>query len=296
MNSLSVQINDYSMMINSKLNKLVPENQVPQAKIYEAMRYSLLIGGKRIRPILALSVCEMLGGKIDEVMPFACAIEMIHAYSLIHDDLPSMDNDDYRRGALTNHKVYGEGIAVLAGDALLNKAYEVMASALSDNINIEKKIKAIQIIANAAGTEGMIGGQVIDIESEGKNIDYETLRNMHILKTGALISSSAVVGALIAGASEEDIKKVYAYASNLGLAFQIRDDILSEIGDRAKLGKNPGNDRDRKKATYITILGLEESKAFLNKVTEAAVEALKDFGDKAGFLVELANYLLYREN
>lgn len=295
MNNLSAKLNEYAISINTRLNRLVPETEAPQGKIYEAMRYSLLIGGKRIRPILALSVCEMFGGNTSEVMPFACAIEMIHSYSLIHDDLPAMDNDDYRRGALTNHKVYGEGIAVLAGDALLNKAYEVMASALNDNTNIDRKIKAMQIIANAAGTEGMIGGQVIDIESQGKNIDYEALRNMHILKTGALISSAAVVGALIAGASEEDMKKVYAYASNLGLAFQIRDDILSEVGDRNKLGKNTGNDRERNKATYTTILGLDESKVLLKKVTDSAIEALKDFGEKADFLIELANFLLHRE-
>ncbi|MGE5328788.1 MAG: polyprenyl synthetase family protein [Deltaproteobacteria bacterium] len=296
MNNSKERLNHYIDLINSQLDKLVPESEILQGKIYEAMRYSLLKGGKRIRPVLTLAVCEMFGGNSVEAMPFACAIEMIHTYSLIHDDLPAMDDDDYRRGALTNHKVYGEGIAVLAGDGLLNKSFEVMLSTLNNNADIDRKIKAVQLIANAAGIDGMIGGQVIDIESEGKRIDYETLKNMHTLKTGALISSSAVAGAIIAGASQEDIKRVYEYASNLGLAFQIKDDILSEVGDRAKLGKNTGNDRERSKSTYVTILGLEESQAFLEKVTDKAVNSLEDFGKKAEFLIELANYLLNRDS
>jgi len=296
MNRFATQLDDYTVMINSTLDKLVPEIKTPQEKIFEAMRYSLLAGGKRIRPVLTLAVCEMFGGNISEAISFACAIEMIHTYSLIHDDLPAMDNDDFRRGVKTNHKVYGEGIAVLAGDALLNKAFEVMTSTLNENSSIDRKIKAIQVIANSAGTEGMIGGQVIDIESEGKSIDYETLRNMHALKTGALISASVIVGALIAGASQKDIEKVSVYASNLGLAFQIRDDILSEIGDSTKLGKNTGNDRERNKSTYVTVLGLDQSKAFLKKITNTAIDAVKDFGEKAEFLVELADYLLNREN
>jgi len=296
MTDIKLRLNEYCSVINSNLNTLVPEIETSQKKIYEAMRYSLLIGGKRIRPVLTIAICEMFGGNIDDAIPFACAIEMIHTYSLIHDDLPAMDNDDYRRGVATNHKVYGEGMAVLAGDALLNKAFEVMLSALDDNSNIEKKIKAIQLISNASGTEGMIGGQVIDIESEGKTINYETLKTMHSLKTGALIQASASAGALIAGARQEDIKKIDDYALNLGLAFQIKDDILSEIGDREKLGKNTGNDRENNKSTYVTILGLDESKVFLKKVTDSAIGALKDFGTKAEFLVELANYLLDREN
>lgn len=296
MSSIKNQLNDYCVKINSELDKLVPENEALQKTIYESMRYSLLIGGKRIRPILTLAVCKMFDGDVEKAMPFACAIEMIHTYSLIHDDLPAMDNDDYRRGVETNHKVYGEGIAVLAGDALLNKSFETMVSALNDKTNLEGKIKAIQVIANAAGTEGMIGGQVIDLESEGKKIDYETLKKMHILKTGNLIEASAVVGALLAGAAQEDIKKIYSFASNLGLAFQIRDDILSEIGDRDKLGKNTGNDREKDKSTYVTILGLEQSKLLLKKTTDTAVKVLADYSDKAEFLVELADYLLDREN
>ena len=296
MTDIKLRLNEYCSVINSNLSILVPEIETSQKKIYEAMRYSLLIGGKRVRPVLTIAICEMFGGDIDEIIPFACAIEMIHTYSLIHDDLPAMDNDDYRRGVATNHKVFGQGMAVLAGDALLNKAFEVMLSELKNNSNIDKKIKAIQLISNAAGTEGMIGGQVIDIESEGKTINYETLKRMHSLKTGALIHASASVGALIAEARQEDIKKIDDYALNLGLAFQIKDDILSEIGDKEKLGKNTGNDRERNKSTYVTILGLNKSKVLLNEVTDSAIGALKDFGPKAEFLVELANYLLDREN
>jgi len=285
----------YCELINGKLNDYIPEMNVPEKKIYEAMRYSLMIGGKRIRPILALAVNDMFDGKVEDVLPFACAIEMIHTYSLIHDDLPAMDNDDYRRGRLTSHKVYGEGIAVLTGDSLLNKAFEIMTASLGEEKCLARKIKAMQEIASASGPEGMIGGQVVDIKSEGKSIDQDTLTYMHAKKTGRLIVASAVTGTIIAGACDHDIAKIYNYASNLGLAFQIKDDILAEIGDQEKLGKRVGNDRDKNKSTYVTILGLDEAKRLLDLTTQRAIESVEGYGDKAEFLIELAKYLLKRE-
>lgn len=296
MGNIDFKLNEYNKLINSKLEEFFTKNDIPQKRINEAVRYSLLAGGKRIRPVLALAVNEIFAGEVNQVLPFACAIEMIHTYSLIHDDLPAMDNDDYRRGKLTNHKVFGEGIAVLAGDALLNKAFEIMAETLSDNTIIERKIKAMQEIAAASGVKGMIGGQIIDIESEGKQLSEENLRYMHSLKTGRLIECSALAGVIIAGGSNQDRERIYCYAQNLGLAFQIRDDILSEIGELDKLGKKTGNDRENNKSTYVTILGLQEAQRLLNKTTEKAIEPLKIYGEKAEFLVDLAKYLLIRES
>lgn len=294
--SIGLHLKRYQEMINDRLNQYIPEQDVPEKTIYQAMRYSLLNGGKRIRPILTLAVAEMFNGKIDDVMPFACAIEMIHTYSLIHDDLPAMDNDEYRRGRLTNHKVFGEGIAILAGDALLNKAYEIIISELEDKRNLERKIKAAAEIAAASGSSGMIGGQVIDLESEGRLITQETLRYMHKKKTGSLIVASAKVGAIIAGANDEDLKNVHNYAENIGLAFQIRDDILAEIGDQSKLGKKVGNDREKMKSTYVTVMGLEKAEILLNTITNSALKAVEPYGERAAFFVELAKYLLRREN
>ena len=296
MNYIDLRLDEYNKIINSKLESFLPENNVPQKKIYEAARYSLMAGGKRIRPVLVLSVSEIFGGNAQSVLPFACAIEMIHTYSLIHDDLPAMDNDDYRRGKLTNHKVFGEGVAVLAGDALLNKAFEIMVKTLTDSVIIERNIKAIQEVASASGIEGMIGGQMIDIDSKGKQLNEEDLRCMHSLKTGRLISASAVVGAIMSGGSGKDLESIRCYARNLGLAFQIKDDILSEIGEQSKLGKKAGNDRENNKSTYVTILGLQEAQRLLNETTLKAVKALQGYAEKAEFLMDLAEYLLKRES
>lgn len=296
LNNIIDSVKKYSEVINQYLNEYVPEAAVPENKIYEAMRYSLLAGGKRIRPVLTLAVNQLFDGDMNEAIPFACAIEMIHTYSLIHDDLPAMDNDDYRRGRLTNHKVFGEGIAVLAGDALLNKAFEIMINVLRDGHNLERKVRAIYEIANASGVEGMIGGQVVDLESEGKFVDQETLRYMHSRKTGRLMVASAVAGAITAGAGEEDVNKIRSYASNLGLAFQIKDDILSEIGEQEKLGKRVGNDREKNKSTYVTTLGLDEAKRMLDAATKSSIESLESYKERAKFLIGLAEFLLYREN
>ncbi len=295
LNNIISQIEDYVKLIDARLSSCVGELDVPEKKIYQAMRYSLLAGGKRIRPVLTLSVNDMFGGDIEAALPFACAVELIHTYSLIHDDLPALDNDDYRRGRKTNHKVFGESMAILAGDALLNKAFEIMIDSLKPDVKLADKIKAMREVASASGANGMIGGQVVDIESEGCEVVGDILKYMHLKKTGCLIKASAKVGAIIAGMGEQDINRIDNYAQNLGLAFQIKDDILSEVGNEARMGKSVGNDRKNRKSTYVTILGLDEAYRLLNLTTRDAVESLSSYGEKADFLIGLAEYLLKRE-
>jgi len=291
------KLNEWAQLINDELDKLVVVRQTPEKNIYDAMRYSLLAGGKRLRPVLSLGVCEMLGGDMNEVLPFACALEMIHTYSLIHDDLPAMDNDDYRRGRLTNHKVYGEATAILAGDALLNFAFEVMAdAALKDTGKMQKRLKALKIIAEAAGTRGMIGGQVVDLESEGKVISGELLKYMHSCKTGALIKASVMSSAILCDASDEEMSLLCDYASNIGIAFQIKDDILDVEGNPEIMGKKVGSDASNKKSTYVTLYGIDESKKMLESITNQAIENLRMFGEKGEFLIELAKFLVGRVN
>ncbi|MBE7039179.1 MAG: polyprenyl synthetase family protein [Ruminococcaceae bacterium] len=274
------------------LSKYFMENDNHQKAIYEAMKYSLLSGGKRIRPVLTLSCCELFGGG-EEVMPFACALEMIHAYSLIHDDLPCMDNDDLRRGKPTNHVVYGEAMALLAGDGLLTRAFEVALtnSELLPNITVD----ALKLLSAAAGTEGMIGGQVIDMESEEKDIDSVTLMTMHLHKTGALIMAAAKIGALIGGATKEDILKMESFSRYLGIAFQIKDDILDVEGNEELLGKPVGSDKINHKTTFVTLYGIEQAKKMLEDYTLKAIEVISEYGEKADFLKEFSNYLLSRD-
>lgn len=260
-----------------------------QKTIYEAMNYSLLAGGKRLRPLLMLEVCNMCGGDEAEVAPFACALEMIHTYSLIHDDLPAMDNDDLRRGMPTNHIKFGEAIAILAGDALLNRAFEV-ASDYNGN-NPKNALRAIKILADSSGTEGMIGGQVADIEGEKKTLTLEELKHIHLLKTGAIIRSACVIGAVMSGADEEQIGAVDEFAKNFGIAFQIRDDILDVISTDEELGKPVGSDEKSNKTTYISLLGLEKSEKLVEEYSKKAIEALAIFGEKAQFLVNLTRHM-----
>lgn len=282
---------------NKALNEMVKEKDSPETNIYSAMRYSLLAGGKRIRPVLSMAVCEMLDGCIDEVLPFACAIEMIHTYSLIHDDLPAMDNDDYRRGKLTNHKVYGEAMAILAGDALLNQAFEVMADAILLNPEkMSEKVRVMKIIANASGTNGMIGGQVVDLESEGKAISADTLEYMHRCKTGAIIKASVLTGAIIGGAGQDELANLEKFAEKLGLAFQIKDDILDIEGSFEIMGKKQGSDMAKGKSTFVTLYGIDKSKKMLMEYTDSAISYLCMFGERAEFLKKLALYLTSRED
>lgn len=282
-------------LIEEKLADSIRIDNPFYPRLKEAMKYSLMAGGKRLRPSLSLATAELFDHDLNNVISFACSIEMIHTYSLIHDDLPAMDNDDYRRGKLTNHKVFGEAMAILAGDALLNMAYEnMMKDALaSDN---KGKLKAMSIIAEYAGGLGMIGGQVIDLESEGKRVDSDTLRTMHRLKTGALIKAPVESAAVICGAGDKELKLLSDYAANLGLAFQIKDDILDVEGSMENMGKKPGSDALCGKSTYVTMYGLDKSKMMLEDVTSQGVSYLEDFGQKAMFMKELALSLVSRSN
>jgi geranylgeranyl diphosphate synthase type II len=265
-------------------------------KIYESMRYSLLAGGKRVRPLLCLASCELMGGTIEMAMPTACSLEMIHTMSLIHDDLPAMDNDDYRRGRLTNHKVYGDDIAILAGDGLLSYAFENIASR-TENVPPQQVLKVIAYLGKAVGAEGLVGGQVVDLECEGKlDVSEETLTYIHNHKTGALLQACVVCGALLASAPEEDLQRLSRYARNIGLAFQIADDILDVTATTEELGKTAGKDLQAQKATYPSIWGLEKSKEQAQKLIADANAELEVFGEKATALVAIADFIVTRSN
>ncbi|MFN5515740.1 MAG: geranylgeranyl diphosphate synthase CrtE [Cyanobacteriota bacterium] len=265
-------------------------------KIYEAMRYSLLAGGKRLRPILCLSACELCGGSEAMALPTACALEMIHTMSLIHDDLPAMDNDDYRRGKLTNHKVYGEDIAILAGDGLLAYAFEYAATE-TQGVAPQNLIQVLARLGRTVGAAGLVGGQVLDLESEGKtDVSAETLTFIHTHKTGALLETSVVAGAILAGANQDAQAKLTLYAQKIGLAFQIVDDILDITATQAELGKTAGKDLVAQKVTYPSLWGLEESRRQARQLIDEALGALESFGDKATPLRALAEYIVERKN
>ena len=278
----------YCEAIEAYLNTCFTE-PVPQKTLLEAMRYSLLAGGKRIRPVLVLEFCRVCGGDWRKAIPFACALEMIHTYSLIHDDLPCMDNDDYRRGRLTNHKVYGESTAVLAGDALLTAAFETASTASADPKTI---VNIIAVMANCAGVYGMVGGQQLDLEGEHKVCTAKEIEEIHRLKTGGLISAACRMGVYAAGGSEDQLHAAKTYAAGVGLAFQLRDDILDVTGDSAKLGKQTGMDVN--KNTFVTLYGLERCEAMVEEETCRAVSALQVFDDPQ-FLTELALFLAGRD-
>ncbi|MGB5713681.1 MAG: geranylgeranyl diphosphate synthase CrtE [Waterburya sp.] len=264
-------------------------------KIYEAMRYSLLAGGKRLRPILCLATCDLTGGTSEMAMPTACALEMIHTMSLIHDDLPAMDNDDFRRGKPTNHKVFGDDIAILAGDGLLAYAFEYVATR-TKNVAPENIIRVVARLGRTVGAEGLVGGQVLDLESEGKSdITAETLSFIHSHKTGALLEASVVTGAVITDASETDINRLSQYAQNIGLAFQIIDDILDITSTDEQLGKTAGKDLQAQKATYPSLWGLEKSQLKAQELVDNAIAQLTAYGAKAEPLRAIANYIVTRD-
>ena len=277
--------------INKNLEISLDRKSSLQYEFYDIMSYSLMAGGKRLRPILMLKCCEMCGGNADDAMPFACAMEMIHTYSLVHDDLPSMDNDDYRRGMPTTHIMFGEANAILAGDALLNKAFETMAKA---PVSAEKAIRVIAEIATSSGVEGMIGGQVLDIENG--EMSLQRLEYVDARKTGAIIKSSCTSGAILADATDEEIAAVSDFAINLGIAFQIQDDILDVIGTTEELGKPVGSDEEMNRTTYVKSFGIDGAKEKLMLHTQKAIDALSPFGDKADFLIRLTKYLAGRIN
>jgi len=281
-----------------KLCETALDNAIPMRypdKIYESMRYSLLAGGKRLRPILCLATCEMTGGTIEMAMPTACALEMIHTMSLIHDDLPAMDNDDYRRGKLTNHKVYGEDIAILAGDGLLAFAFEHVAIS-TQNVPTERVLQVIARLGRALGAAGLVCGQVVDLESEGKSdISLETLNFIHNHKTAALLEACVACGGVLTGVSSEDLQRLSRYAQNIGLAFQIVDDILDITATQEQLGKTAGKDQKANKVTYPKLWGLEESRTKAQELIEAACVELDSFGDKAKPLIAIAQYIINRD-
>ncbi len=289
-------------IVDSALERYFPEQSgsgegVFPTSLLKAVRYSLFAGGKRIRPVLAMAAFEAMGGKGDEILPVACALEMIHTYSLIHDDLPALDNDDYRRGRLTCHKVFGEAIGILAGDALLTEAFRSMARrTVEAPFRDGPTLEVIHEIARAAGMLGMVGGQVLDVESERKEVDFPTVEYIHTHKTGAMILASVRAGAKLGGANEEAMKAFTHYGEGIGLAFQIADDVLNVEGKAALLGKKTGSDLSRGKATYPSVLGLQESKKRARELVELAVEALHSFGPEAQPLREIAWFIVTREN
>ncbi|MDK2584899.1 polyprenyl synthetase family protein [Romboutsia sedimentorum] len=281
--------------IEQLLNKYMPTEEGYQKTIMEAMNYSLSAGGKRLRPILTLEACKIVGGNENDAIPFAVAIEMIHTYSLIHDDLPALDNDDLRRGRKTNHMVYGEDMAILAGDALLNYAFEIMLSNSLGKENPEKYLKAINEIAKSSGIYGMIGGQVVDVQSENQQIPKEKLDYIHNNKTAAIMIGCMRAGAIIGSANEEELDKITKYANNIGLSFQIVDDILDIVGDESKLGKKVGSDIENNKSTYPSLLGLEKSKEIACTLINEAKENINELSQYVDFLNGLADYIIDRE-
>ncbi len=283
--------------VDKALESLVPPSRTFPPKVFEAMRYSLFAGGKRVRPILAVASAEALGVKDAGLLPIASSLELIHTYSLVHDDLPAMDNDDLRRGRPTCHKVYGEAIAILAGDGLLNMAFEALSDPRRLNAVPAKRLVAIiREISHASGCFGMVGGQVVDMESEGKDVDLPTLEYIHTHKTGALIRASVRVGALYAGATEKRLRSLTLYGELVGLAFQIADDILDLTGTQEEIGKDVGSDLKKGKKTYPSFYGLDESRRRAREVADRAVAALRDLDKKADPLRELAKYIVTRVN
>lgn len=279
-------------LINQQLNEIYTENMALNKDLAKAMNYSLMAGGKRLRPILIMAAADALGVDGEKLLRLSTSIEFIHTYSLIHDDLPAMDNDDYRRGKLTNHKVFGEALAILAGDALLTMAFEIIAT--DKNVDAETKVKIITEMSKAAGAEGMVGGQVIDMQSENKKIDIQTLKQMHAAKTGALFCAAIRSGAILAGADEKQLANLTEYARQFGLAFQITDDILDVVGDEKTIGKPVGSDEKNHKSTYVTLGSLGSAKALAQEAVDKAKASLVDFGENAEFLRALVDYLITR--
>ena len=292
--------NEYKSLVNDYLLDYLPRVDAMSNTLYESMVYSLTAGGKRLRPVLLLAACEFAGGNSMEALPFACAIEYIHTYSLIHDDLPAMDDDDLRRGRPTNHKVYGDGMATLAGDGLLNTAFEVMNKNLLMYFDkpdeLKKRINAMYCIAKAAGVGGMIAGQASDIENENTDCTNEMLEYIHINKTGALLTAAVRAGLYLGNADDEMVKNMTKYAECLGLAFQIADDILDVKGNPEMLGKNTGTDAAKAKTTYISVNGLENSIKRLDELTNEAVEAIAPYYDNAEFFRVLVRKLASRND
>lgn len=293
---LKSYLNNKRLLVEKGMESLMLPAEGLLAPHIESMRYSLFAGGKRIRPVLCLSVCETLGCDPAPYLPLAISLECIHTYSLIHDDLPAMDNDDLRRGKPTNHKKFGEAQAILAGDGLLTYAFELLASPqFTFDLSSRQRLKIVHIIAQAAGSLGMVGGQALDIESEGKSIPFETLQYLHSRKTGALITASVQTGAVIGKASDDQFAALTLYGQKIGLAFQIVDDLLNVEGTTEQLGKAAGSDAELDKATYPSFFGVDTTRDMAKSAVDEAIEALDGFDEKAEPLRELARYIYYRK-
>ncbi len=279
------------------LESVIPGATAPPTTLHEAMRYSLFAGGKRVRPILAIAAAEAVGATSKTILPVASSLELIHTYSLVHDDLPAMDNDDYRRGKPTSHKVYGEAMAILTGDALLTLAFELCSRPdLMDGLDPARQIQIVRELAYGSGNLGMVGGQVLDIQAENKDIDLATLQNIHKHKTGMLIRAAVRMGAITAGATPAQLDSLTKYAEDTGLAFQIADDVLNVTGTREELGKDANTDAKRGKKTYPTFCGVDGAKKMADECTQRAIGRLSAFDAKADPLRELARYITSRKN
>ncbi|MBN1548494.1 MAG: polyprenyl synthetase family protein [Syntrophaceae bacterium] len=294
--NLDSYLSDRKKMVDKALREYMPPEHTYPTIIFQAIRYSLFAGGKRIRPILCMAAAEALGGDADATLPVGCALEMIHTYSLIHDDLPAMDNDDYRRGILTNHKIFGENIAILAGDALLTEAFHLLSHPdYLKEIDNGKRLDLIHDISSAAGFFGMVGGQIMDVQSEGKEFDLSTLQYIHSRKTGAMIVTAVRSGAILAGGSSRQIDSLTHYATQMGLAFQIADDILNVEGEEKRLGKRTGTDQDRGKATYPALVGVNDSRKKGQELLTEALDAISGFDSKAEPLRQIARHIVERD-
>jgi len=289
-------LKDRARVVDEALERLLPSESEPPETLHRAMRYSVFAGGKRLRPVLVIAGAEAVGGRVEDVLPTACAMECIHTYSLIHDDLPAMDDDDYRRGQLTNHKVFGEAMAILAGDGLLTLAFRLIADNFAAAAASAAALREVLVdVADGAGTRGMVGGQAVDIESEGKVVSPATLDYIHVHKTAALIRTSLRVGAVIVGASADQVRTLSAAGSSLGLAFQIVDDLLDVESTSEQLGKTAGKDQAQQKATYPAIHGLEASRTRARDLIAAAERSLAELGPRAEPLRALARFIFERK-
>ncbi|WP_302625133.1 polyprenyl synthetase family protein [uncultured Eubacterium sp.] len=295
MNNLEFIFQEKKDYIQKIIYDFCPKEDGLQKTIFDAVNYSVRAGGKRLRPMLMLETLRLFGGKEEEVYPFMAAIEMIHTYSLVHDDLPAMDNDAFRRGKMTTHTKFGEDIGVLAGDGLLNLAYEIMSEALLNSDRMDRAARAMQVIAKKAGIYGMVGGQTVDVENEGKEMTIDTVMYIHNLKTAALIEASMMAGAILAGATAEQIDTVEKMANKVGIAFQIQDDILDVTSTTEQLGKPALSDEKNKKTTYVSLLGIDISKEHVKRYSREAIELLESLGGNNKFLKFLFIKLINRE-
>jgi geranylgeranyl diphosphate synthase type II len=284
--------------VEGELERSLPPDDAWPQTIHRAVRYSLLGGGKRVRPVLTLAAGEAAGGRREEVLPLACAVEMIHTYSLIHDDLPAMDDDDLRRGQPTSHRVFGEAVAILAGDALLTRAFHVLAEIPADwdDVRLRRRVRATAVLGEACGTTGLIGGQVMDLESEGRTIDADALETLHRAKTGALLTACVRGGAILGGADDETLERLSRYASAIGLAFQVVDDILDATEHAEQLGKTAGKDAAAGKATYVSVHGLERAREMAAELRGLALDALAPLGRRGARLAEIARLIVDRHS